>query len=181
MEGSENYYIIANLSITRALPSGAGQTLADREQRRHGSALAQIAQHRVPRGWRDVPHQIKVVAATPAAVAGSVDERADNVDAKPADGAFFSRCIEIRHAEGERVESRPVVDESYPEAPRSPPERHSDASTPGMRSITMRYGVGEELFENDQKPRPLVIRQTAFVRKLVGEGLQPSELLMLGT
>jgi len=47
--------------------------------------------------------------------------------------------------------------------------------------MTMRNGVGEEFVENDQKPRPLVIRQTAFVRELVGEGLQPSELRMLGT
>ena len=45
--------------------------------------------------------------------------------------------------------------------------------------MTMRHGVGEELVENDQKPRPLVIRQTAFVRELVGKGLQPSELIML--
>jgi hypothetical protein len=47
--------------------------------------------------------------------------------------------------------------------------------------MTMRYGVGEELFENDQKPRPLVIRETAFLRELVGKGLQPSELRMRGT
>ena len=46
--------------------------------------------------------------------------------------------------------------------------------------MTMRYGVGEELFENDQKPRPLVIGQAASVRELVGEGLKPNELRMLG-
>jgi hypothetical protein len=50
-----------------------------------------------------------------------------------------------------------------------------------MRSVAMRYGVGEELFENDQKPRPLVIRQSTFVRELVAEGLQLGKLRMLGT
>ena len=50
-----------------------------------------------------------------------------------------------------------------------------------MRSTTMRYGVGEEFVENDQQPPPLVIRQTAVVRELVGKGLKPSELRMLAT
>jgi hypothetical protein len=122
-----------------------------------------------------------VVAAAPAAVAGLVDERADKVDTEPADGALFSRRIQIRRAEGERIESRSIVDETYPEAARSAPQRHGDISTPRMRSMTMRYGVGEELLENDQKPGPLVIRQTAFVRELVGKGLQPSELRMRRT
>ena len=130
---------------------------------------------------RDVAHQIQVVAAARAAVAGLVDERADNVDPEPADGALFSRRVQIRHGGSERIERRPIIDEAYPEAPRPPPERDGDASTRRMRSMTMRNGVGEEFVENDQKPRPLVIRQTAFVRELVGEGLQPSELRMLGT
>jgi hypothetical protein len=126
-------------------------------------------------------YQMKVVAVARAAVAGLVDERADNVDAKPADGALFSGRFQIRRAESERIERRPIVDETYPEAAHPPPERHGDISNPRMRSMTMRYGVGEELVENDQKPRPLVIRQTAFVRELVGKGLQPSELIMLAT
>ena len=50
-----------------------------------------------------------------------------------------------------------------------------------MQSKTMRYGVGEKLVENNQKPRPLVIRQTAFVRELVGKGLKPGKLSMLAT
>ena len=122
---------------------------------------------------------MKVVAAARAAVAGLVDERADNVDAKPADGALFSGRVQIRRAESERIEGGPIVDDAYPEAARRPPERHGDACTLRMRSMTMRHGVGEEFVENDQKPRPLVIRQTAFVRELVGKGLQPSELIML--
>jgi hypothetical protein len=44
----------------------------------------------------------------------------------------------------------------------------------------MRYHVGEELIENDQKPRPLVIRQAALVRELDGKCLKPSELLGIG-
>jgi hypothetical protein len=124
-------------------------------------------------------YQMKVVAAARAAVAGLVDERADNVDAKPADGALFSGRFQIRRAESERIERRPIIDEAYPEAAHPPPERHGDTCTGRMRSMTMRCGVGEELVENDQKPRPLVIRQTAFVRELVGKGLQPSELGML--
>ena len=95
---------------------------------------------------------MKVVAAALAAVTGLVDERADNVDTEPADGALFSRRIQVRRAEGERIERRPIVDETYPEAVRAPPERHGDASTGRMRSMTMRYDVGEELVENDQKP-----------------------------
>jgi hypothetical protein len=45
----------------------------------------------------------------------------------------------------------------------------------------MRYGVGEELIENNQKPRPLVIRQAPLVRELDGKGLKASELRGLGT
>ena len=43
----------------------------------------------------------------------------------------------------------------------------------------MRYGVDEKLFENYQEPRPLVIRQTASMRELVGKGLKLSKLRML--
>jgi hypothetical protein len=128
-----------------------------------------------------MPYQMKVVAAVLAAVAGLVDERADNVDTEPADGAFFSSRVQIRRAVGERIERRPTVDEAYPQAARPPPERHGDISAGQMRSMTMRYGVGEEFVENDQKPRPLVIRQSAFVRELVGKGLKPGELGMLVT
>ena len=120
-----------------------------------------------------------MVAVALTAVAGLVDERADKVDTEPADGALFSRRVQIRGTESERIERRPIVDETYPEAARSPPQRHADACTGRMRSMTMRYGVGEELFENDQKPRPLVIGQAASVRELVGEGLKPNELRML--
>jgi hypothetical protein len=120
-----------------------------------------------------------MIAATLAAVAGLVDERADKVDTETADGALFSRCIQIRRAESERIERRSIVDEAYPQAARRPPQHHDDISAGRMRSMTMRYGVGEELFENDQKPRPLVIGQAAFVRELVGEGLKPNELRML--
>jgi hypothetical protein len=128
-----------------------------------------------------MPYQMKVVAAALAAVAGLVDERADNVDTEPPDGTLFSCRIQIRRAESERIEGRPIVDKTYSEAPRPPSERHGDASTGRMRPMTMRYGVGEKLIENDQKPRQLVIRQTAFVRKLVGKGLEPSELSMVTT
>jgi len=126
-------------------------------------------------------YQSKAIAATLAAVAGLVDERAEKVDTETADGALFSRCIQIRRAESERIERRSIVDEAYPQAACPPPKGHDDISAGQMRSMTMRYGVGEELLENDQKPGPLVIRQTAFVRELVGKGLQPSQLRMRGT
>jgi len=128
-----------------------------------------------------MPYQMKVVAAALTAVAGLVDERPDKVDTEPADGALFSGRVQIRCAESERIERRPSVDETYPEAARPPSERDGDISIGRMRSMPMRYGVGEELFENDQKPRPLVIRQAASVRELVGKGLKPSELPVLGT
>jgi hypothetical protein len=122
---------------------------------------------------------MEVVAAALAAIASLVDESTDNVDTEPADGALFSRRVQIRRAESERIERRPIVDEPYPEAARSPPQRHGDISTGRMRSMTMRHGVGEELFENNQKPRPLVIRQTASVRELVGKGLKSGEVPVL--
>ncbi len=124
---------------------------------------------------------MEVVAAALTAVAGLVDERADNMDAEPANAALFCRLLQIRPAESERIEGRPIVDEADPETARPPPERHGDGSSRRRRPMTMRYGVGEELIENDQKPRPLVIRQTALVRELVGKGLKPGELRMLGT
>jgi hypothetical protein len=143
--------------------------------------LVQLIRRRIPHRRRDMPDQMKVVAAAFATVTGLVDERADNVDAEPADGALFSRRPQLRRAERERIKSRPIVDETDSEAARPPPKRHGDASAGGMRSTTMRYGVGEELVENEQKVRPLVIRQTAFARERVGEGLKRSELRMLGT
>ena len=105
-----------------------------------------------------MPYQMKVVAAALATVASLVDERADNVDTEPADRALFPGRLQIRHAESERVERLSIVDKTYPQAARLPPERHGDISIPQMRYTTVRYGVGEELVENDQKPRPLVIR-----------------------
>lgn len=124
---------------------------------------------------------MKVVAAALAAIAGLVDERADNVDTEPADRALFSRRIQIGRTHSERIERRTIVDETYPEAARPPAECHGDISTGRMRFMTMRYGIGEEFVEDHEKPRPLVTRQTAFVRERVGESLQPNKLGMLGT
>ena len=50
-----------------------------------------------------------------------------------------------------------------------------------MRPPAMGCRVSKQLIENDQNPRPLVIRQTALPRELVGKGLKPSELGVLGT
>jgi hypothetical protein len=47
--------------------------------------------------------------------------------------------------------------------------------------MTVRYRVGEELIENDQKPRSLVIRQAASMGELDGKGLELSEFRVLGT
>ena len=93
---------------------------------------------------------MKVVAPALAAIASLVDESTDNMDTEPADGALFPRRVQIRRAESERIERRPIVNETYPEAARPPPECHGDMSTGRMRSMTMRYDVGEELVENDQ-------------------------------
>ena len=68
----------------------------------------------VSRRPRDTPYQPKVVAVALTAVAGLVDERADKVDTEPADGALFSRRVQIRGTESERIERRPIVDETYP-------------------------------------------------------------------
>src|ERR1700749_2357839 len=101
-----------------------------------------------------------MVAAPFAAVAGLVGERADNMDAEPANAAFFCGIFQIRPAESERVEGLTIVHEGDPKAVPPPPERHGDCAARRIRPATMRYGVGEELIENDQKPRPFVIRQT---------------------
>jgi len=124
---------------------------------------------------------MKVIAAVLAAVAGLVDERADDMDAEPADGALFRRLRQIRPAKSKWIERLPIVDEADPEAARPPPEHYGDGSSRRKRAMTMRYGVGEELIQNDQKPRPLVIWQTALVRELIGKGVKPPELRMLAT
>ena len=90
-----------------------------------------------------------MVAAPFMAVAGLVDERADNMDAEPANAALFCGPLQIRPAESERVEGLTIVDEADPEAVPPPPERHSDCSARRIRPTTVRYGVGEELIEND--------------------------------
>jgi hypothetical protein len=128
-----------------------------------------------------MPHQMEVVAAVFAAVTGLVDERPDNVDAEAADGAFLFRHIEIRHADRERVEWRPIIDETYLEAARSRSERHRGPPTGRMRSITVYYGIGEKFFENNQKPQSLVIWQAALERELVNKSLQPRQLRILST
>lgn len=124
---------------------------------------------------------MEVVAVVLAAVAGLVDERADNMNAEPANAALFRRFLQIRPAESERIERLAIVDEAYPKAAHPPPERHGDGSSQQMRRMTVRYRVGEEFIENDQKPRPLVIRQAALVRELDGKGLKPSEFREFGT
>jgi hypothetical protein len=102
-----------------------------------------------PPGQPDAAYQMEVVAVAFTAVAGLVDERADNMDAEPANAALFCGLLQIRRAESERIEWPAIVDEAYPKAARPPPERHGDGSSRRMRSMTMRYGVGEELIEND--------------------------------
>ena len=124
---------------------------------------------------------MEVVAAACTAVAGLMDERADNMDAEPANAALFGGLLQIRLAESEGVERLAIVDEAYPKTAPIPPERHGDGSFRRMRPTTMRCRIGEELIQNNQNPRPLVIRQTALPRELVGKGLKPSELGVLGT
>jgi O-acetyl-ADP-ribose deacetylase (regulator of RNase III) len=71
---------------------------------------------------------VEVVAAAPAAVAGLVNEGADDVDAEPANAALVRRLRQIRPAESERIEGPAIVDEAYTKAARPPPERHRDSS-----------------------------------------------------
>ncbi len=122
-----------------------------------------------------------MVAVALAAVTGLVDERADNMDTEPANAALFRCPFQIRPAESEWIERLAIVDKAYPEAARPPPERHRDCSSHRMRTKTVRCRVREELVEDDQKPRPLVIRQAPLVRELHGKGLKPRELRGLGT
>jgi hypothetical protein len=132
-------------------------------------------------GQPNAPHQVEVVAVAFTAVAGLVDERADDMDAEAADATLFCLLLQIRPAESERIERQSIVDKAYPQAAPLPTERDGDDASRRMRPLTMRYGVGEQLIENDQKSRPLVIRQAALVRELDGKGLKPSELRGLGT
>jgi hypothetical protein len=103
------------------------------------------------------------------------------MDAEAADATLFCLLLQIRPAESERIERQSIVDKAYPQAAPLPTERDGDDASRRMRPLTMRYGVGEQLIENDQKSRPLVIRQAALVRELDGKGLKPSELRGLGT
>src|SRR4051812_42984266 len=43
----------------------------------------------LPAGQPDAPHQVKVIAIALTAVAGLVDERAENMDAEPANAPLF--------------------------------------------------------------------------------------------
>jgi hypothetical protein len=131
-------------------------------------------------GPLNAPYQMKVVAVAVTAVAGLVDERTDDIDAETSNAALFCGILQIRPAESERIKRLAIVHEADPQAVPSEPERYGDGSPRGMWPTTMRYGVGEELIENDQKPRPLVIRQTTLMRELDSKGLQPSELGGLG-
>jgi hypothetical protein len=124
---------------------------------------------------------MEVVAVALAAVAGLVDQRADNMDAEPANAALFCGLLQTRHVESEWIKRLAIVYKSHPQAVGPPPERHDHGSARRTRPMTMRYGIGEELIENDQKPRPLVIRQAALLRELDGKSLKPSELCGLGT
>jgi hypothetical protein len=133
-------------------------------------------------GQPNAPHQVELVAVAFTAVAGLVDERADDMDAEAADATLFCLLLlQIRPAESKRIERQSIVDEAYPQAAPLPTERDGDNASRRMRPLTMRYGVGEQLIENDQKPRPLVIRQAALARELDGKGLKLSELRGLGT
>jgi hypothetical protein len=107
---------------------------------------------RIPGGETSLsnpPYQMKVVAVAVTAVAGLVDERADNLDPKSANAALVCALLQIRRAESERIERPAIVDEAYPETARPPPERRGDGPFRRMGPATMRYRVREEFIEND--------------------------------
>jgi hypothetical protein len=105
-----------------------------------------------------------------------VDERADNADAESTDGALFPRHVQIRLGAGERIECAPVVDEIDRQPAVPPTEPNSDAA--GCRSIFVTVGddIGEELFENDEKPSPFFVGKTATARERLGKGSELREL-----
>jgi hypothetical protein len=42
--------------------------------------------------------------------------------------------------------------------------------------VTVRNDIGEELFEDDEKPRPFAIGETTIASECLGKSLQPNEL-----
>ena len=69
----------------------------------------------------------------------------------------------------------PVVEEVDRQPAVLPAERDGDRNYRAARSA-VHSGIGEEFFEYDEKPRPLVGEETVIVRERIGKGLEPSKL-----
>jgi len=119
---------------------------------------------------------MKVVPDALPAVVRFVDERADNADAEPTDGALFPRHVQIRPGAGERIEWAPVVDEIDRQQAVSPTEPDSDAAGRRSTFVTMGDDIGEELFENEEKPSPFFVGKTTPARERLGKGSELREL-----
>src|SRR5262249_36103523 len=104
------------------------------------AAFVDLIDRRGRLGGSNSPQQMEVVALARAAVSGVVDERADDVNAEAPDGALSCRLPQIQRVESQRIERRPVVDETHRETPFSQSERHSDTHTGHTGTSPMRYG-----------------------------------------
>ena len=69
---------------------------------------------------------------------------------------------------GERIEGRSVVDEIDRQPTAPPTERDRDT----CRSVAMCHDIGEELFEDDEKPRPFIVGEATITSECLGKGLE---------
>jgi len=72
---------------------------------------------------------------------------------------------------GERIEGLAVVDK----IDRQPAAAQAEGGGNAL-CITVRDDIGEELFENDEKPSPFFVGKTATARERLGKGSELREL-----
>jgi hypothetical protein len=101
---------------------------------------------------------MEVIAAAFAAVVGFVDQRTDKVDAQPTDRSLASGHVEIRRIDAEWIERSSVVDKIDLDPTASELKCDRDIARSRMVSVTVHHDIGEELFEYDQEPGPLIAR-----------------------
>jgi hypothetical protein len=108
-----------------------------------------------------------------------VDESAHDGDAEPTDRALFYRSIQMGAGMGERIEGRPIVDEMDHEPVTPPTKRDGDTTSRTSDPVAVCNDIGEKLFEDNEKPRPFVVREATIAAERLRKGLEPGELRSL--
>ena len=116
-----------------------------------------------------------MVSAAGAAVARFVDERAQDMQTKPAFRPVGRGLVELRRALRQRVERPAVIAEIDLDPAGLRGERHLDLGLRRPVRIAVMQGVGEQLFEDDQQPRSFRTGQPAATGELLGKFHQAGE------